>query len=419
MSKNRILLIAAGVVLAGIIIWFISRGAKEEKKDVLVKPSRGTFEVSVTTTGELRAKNSVDILGPSGAQKAQIYQLKITDLVDEGTVVLKGEYVGELDKSEMMGKLKDVEANMQKNLSELTTQKLDSTLTLSEARESIVTLIYQLEESKLEKEQAKFEAPAVQRQKEIAYEKAARALERAKENYGTKVKQAEAKVKIAESELDKATRKYEEFNEVVGEFTIKAPENGMVIYDRDWDGRKKVVGSTVRSWNPVVATLPDLSVMESVTWVNEVDIQKIKEGQAVKISLDSDPDKVLDGKVTSVANIGEQRPNSDSKVFEVVILITNQDSTLRPAMTTSNVIEVSRVEDVVYVPLECLHSEDSISFVYKKEGGSLVRQEVKVGMINENEAVIQQGLTEEDEIFLSMPEMPEGPEMVKLVGIKP
>jgi multidrug resistance efflux pump len=76
-------------------------------------------------------------------------------------------------------------------------------------------------------------------------------------------------------------------------------------------------GSQVSSWEPAVATLPDLTKMESVTYVNEIDVRKIAAGQRSSLTLDSDPGKKLTGTVTSVANVGEQAPNTDAKVFEV------------------------------------------------------------------------------------------------------
>jgi hypothetical protein len=60
-------------------------------------------------------------------------------------------------------------------------------------------------------------------------------------------------------------------------------------------------------------------------------VRKLSVGQKVAISLDSDPSKKLSGTVTAVANVGEQRPNQDSKVFEVKIEIAQADTTLRPA----------------------------------------------------------------------------------------
>ena len=58
-------------------------------------------------------------------------------------------------------------------------------------------------------------------------------------------------------------------------------------------------------------------------------------GQPATMTLDADPTKQLTGKVTSVANVGEQRPGQDAKVFEVKIEIEQTDTTLRPGMTRS------------------------------------------------------------------------------------
>ncbi|MFN8396960.1 MAG: efflux RND transporter periplasmic adaptor subunit, partial [Bacteroidia bacterium] len=334
---NQRMVTRLGTVVA--LCWVLLQGCSEKVAETMYqKPQEGKFEVLVTTTGEMQAQNSVDISGPTGARKAGIYQLKITQLVAEGTVVAQGDFVAELDKSEIVGKLKEVEINLQKFQSVVTQAKLDCTLTLAQARDEMVNLKYAMEQRKLEKEESTFESPSTKRQAEIEYEKSIRGYNQAQANYETKVKQATAKMREAEADLFKEQQKLEDYQGILGEFTILAPEKGMLIYAREWDGKKRVVGSTVSPWDPTVATLPDLTQMESITYVNEVDIQKIKVGQEVRVSLDASPDKKLTGKVTHVANVGEQRPNSDSKVFEVKIAINEKDSTLRPAMTTSNEI---------------------------------------------------------------------------------
>ncbi|HTY60280.1 MAG TPA: HlyD family efflux transporter periplasmic adaptor subunit, partial [Bacteroidota bacterium] len=159
----------------------------------------------------------------------------------------------------------------------------------------------------------------------------------------------------------------------------------------------------INAWDPTVATLPDLREMESITYVSELDIQKIAAGQKVTLGLDADPGKKLTGVVVAVANIGEQRPNSDSKVFEVRIRVNESDSTLRPAMTTANEILVAKQDSVLSVPLECVHTEGGVTFVYRKDGGSVVKQEVKTGMINENATVILEGVTDRDLLLLTTP----------------
>ena len=408
--KTKRLFVIVGVSLALLIpAWLLFPSSQPElDSSVIVPAKRGRFVVSVITTGELQAKKSIEIKGPEMARAANIWQMKISNLVAEGTVVKVGSFVAELDRSEIAQKLKDSELSVLKFQSQFDQAILDSVLELSKARDEIVNLRYTREEKKIAKDQALYEAPAMKRQAEIDYERAQRTLEQAQKNYKTKQKQSVAKIKAVDADLMKEKSRMDIMARTLGEFTIKAPADGMVIYAREWNGRKKVVGSTINSWDPTVATLPDLSVMESITYVNEVDIQKLAVGQRVELKLDADPNKKLTGKVTQVANIGEQRPNTDSKVFEVKILVNESDTTLRPAMTTSNIIIVSTLENVLSVPLEAVHPEGGRSFVYCSSNGNVTRKEVLLGMMNENDVIVEKGLPENALVYLSHPDSKEG-----------
>ena len=168
-----------------------------------------------------------------------------------------------------------------------------------------------------------------------------------------------------------------------------------------------------------MATLPDLTQMESDTYVNEVDVRKVAVGQKVKISLDADPTKKLDGAVKSVANVGEQRPNQDSKVFEVKIDIAQADTTLRPGMTTSNAIETASIDHVLSIPLEAVTGEGGLSFVYKKDGGHVIKQQVETGVMNDNEIVVKRGLEKGDRVLLVAPADKANIEESLIPGLKP
>jgi multidrug efflux pump subunit AcrA (membrane-fusion protein) len=400
--KKRILY---GSILAIIIIVpiFLLTQKSASSTDLYVTPAYGEFIVTITTTGELQAKNSIEINGPEEARAAGIWQMKISNLIAEGTVVKKGAFVADLDKSEIANKLKESELSVQKLDAQYTQAKLDSTLALTQARDEMVNMFYSLEEKKIILDQSSFEAPAVKRQAQIDYERTERTLDQAKKNYVTKTQQSIARIQAVEADLMKERQKMSIMLSTVQKFTILAPADGMVVYAREWNGKKKVVGATLSPWEPTVATLPDMTVMESITYINEVDIQKIAKGQSVTLKLDADPNKKLAGTVTNVANIGEQRPNSDSKVFEVKILINDRDTTLRPAMTTANEILVAKASNVLSVPLEAIHTEGTTTFVYVKRSGT-VKQEVKLGLQNDNAAVVLEGVNSKDEIFLSPPQ---------------
>ena len=177
---------------------------------------------------------------------------------------------------------------------------------------------------------------------------------------------------------------------------------------------KKSPGSRVSAWDPVVAELPDLSDMISKSYVNEVDISRVQTGQLVEISVDAFPDSKYPGTVIEVANIGEQLRGYDAKVFEVVVQLHEVDSILRPAMTTANSILTNTYEEVLFIPLEALHN-DSLNFVYKKEGKSIIRQEVVIGPTNDNEVIIFHGLDAGQEVFMNVPE---GGEKLELMAIE-
>lgn len=399
--KKIIWIIITIIALAAIIYFFTNDD--DEQKNIIIKPEFGKFKSTVLVSGELRSKNSIDIKGPSNARRLNIWQLKINKLVDEGTQVKKGEFVAELDKSEIMSRLNEVQLNIEKAETQYKQKQLDSTLTLSNARNELENLKFSMEQKKLEWEQSIYEPPATQRQAEISYLQAKRSYEQAKINYKTKVEQAKAEIKVVNTDLSKELSKLKMIQELLAAFTITAPADGMVIYDRTYGGRKKTVGSQISAWDPVVATLPDLSQMQSLTYVNEIDIQKIKENQKVSISLDANPDKKLQGKVISVANIGQELKGNDAKVFEVIIDIIDKDTTLLPSMTTSNEILIAKKDSVLFIPIDAVYKDEEnpdINYVFLKYKGNIVKKQIKMGMMNENEVIIKEGLKKEDEIII-------------------
>jgi hypothetical protein len=88
-------------------------------------------------------------------------------------------------------------------------------------------------------------------------------------NYTLKKEQAEASMKEVAINLQTPETRKAGYVDVLDKFEIRAPKPGMLIYYREWNGQKRKVGSSVSPWDLIVATLPDLSVMNSSTYVNE------------------------------------------------------------------------------------------------------------------------------------------------------
>lgn len=402
---KRKLLIGAGIGIGLLATFFIFRSNTVGSAiDVITDVKRGPFKVEIETTGELEAKNSVKIVGPSALMQFEIYQVNIQSIIDEGTVVKKGDWVATLDRTEFQTKFTAKQIGVEKANSKFVQTQLDTTLQMRQSRDELINLKYAVEEKNIILEQSKFEPPATIKQVGIDLDKAKRAYAQAVENYKIKKMQSIEKMREVDAESRKVQNEFNDMNKVLESFNVLAPEDGMVIYEKGWDGKAIKAGSQIRMWEPTVATLPDLTKMMSKTYVNEVDVRKVKAGQKVEIGLDAYPDKKLNGLVVRVANVGEQRPNSDAKVFEIAIEISGTDPTLRPSMTTSNRIIAHVIDSAVFIPLECLHSQaDTITYVFIKDGSKIVKQEIMVGETNANDAVILGGLAESDKVFLSIP----------------
>ncbi len=383
--------------------WFFSRESSGSAGPLLAPVRQGPFDVRVTTAGELRAREFVEMVVPEGANAAEVYQIKIASLIPEGTLVQAGDVVGELDRAPITTKITEVGLALTKAQSSYEQTVLDSTLTLSKARDDILNLELSIEEKRLVKEQSAYETPAVQRQAALDLEKAERALVQARKDYQIREEQAQAKMRSAETDVVRVKNQLAALENVLSQFTIRAPKAGMVIYVKEWNGRKRTVGSQVSPWDGAIATLPDLTRMESITYVNEIDLRKVAVGQPVRMTLDADPDRRFNGVVASVANMGEQRPNSDAKVFEVVVTVTQADTSLRPGMTTSNGVIVTALPQALFVPLEAIHADSSVAFVYRSRQGSITRQEVETGPMSDNEVVIHRGVDVGDDVLLLPP----------------
>ena len=403
MTKKRIAIIIAIIVIP-IIAYSYFSSSGDEDVSLTTKVVKGTFLNEVFISGEAQSTSSKKINGPSNARRFGLFNIKIEDLVPEGTVVKKGDYIGKLDVTELNGRIQDAQLNLEQGESRYIQQQLDTTLTLKQERNAIKDLLFKIEEDKLELTRSQYEPPATIRSLEINIEKTERDLKEKRADYSIKKKQANAKMIEVGTEVSKYKKRINDLLELEKEFTIYSDDDGMVTYIRERGGNKRKVGATISPWDPAVASLPDLSKMESHTFCNEVDIRKLKKGLTAKVGFDAFPDIELDGIVTDVANVGETKVGSDIKLFQVLIKIIGTDENIRPGMTTSNKILTKQEDNVLMIPLEAVFSKDSISFAYVKSGLSIEKKQVELGDANNEVIVVSKGLEEDDIVYLNKPQ---------------
>lgn len=416
--------IVAGLIIIAMVV-FNKLVSRKDTATVYTEVMKGQFEITVSNSGDLEAEKSVDIMGPVIKQSNQnqgrggdghgggmrLQSFKISDIVPEGTVVKEGEYIAQLDRTDYDNTLKTAIENLNTLRSNLEMAILDTAVTLTNLRDAIKNQGIAVEEAEITLAQSKYEPPATIRQAELNVNKQQRALEQRKKAYALRKAKALADIKQKKRLLAEGTDLVNNLQEFLAQFTIKAPSPGMVIYKKEFNGAKRKTGSTVNPFDRIVATLPDLSTMISKMYVSEIEVNKVKNGQKVLITIDALPGKSWTGTVYNVANIGEQLGNSDAKMFEVLIRLDGINSELRPAMTAYNKIIIDSFDEVIYIPTECVYTgADGIPFVYKK---NKTRQIVVLGEMNEKNVIIREGLEPGTSLYVIPPDEPE---KFRLVG---
>ena len=413
------ILITGGVLIAIIaLIAFNKITSKNKVTNSFSEAKKGIFEITVTNSGELIAEKSIDIVGPTigqgnqqqggnqgrqgGGHDMRAMDLKIQDMVPEGTLVNQGDYVAQLDRSSYNNTLKDELTNLQTMTSQMEMKVLDTAVVLTNMRDDIKNQKYVVEEAEITLSQSKFEPPATIRKAETALDRAKRTLDQKKRSYQLSISQTLADINHQQSHLDREIQLVKDLQTFLTKFTITAPSSGMVIYKKERNGNKRKIGSNLNPFDMVIATLPDLSSMISKIYVNEIEISKVKIGQPVELKVDAFPSKAYTGKVIFIANIGEQLPNSDSKMFEVQIKIDGSDPDLRPTMTTGNKIIIHTFKDVISIPTECVQTgTDSVPFVYLKNN---TKQIVLLGESNEKSIIVEKGIEAGVNIYAIQPQ---------------
>ncbi len=412
MKKWVLPLVALAAIAFGIYYFSKDPVRAESGKPLEYTVRKGPFRLSVKATGELQAKNSKKITGPTSMQQVDIYQTTIENLVPEGTVVKKGDFIASLNRTELANRMKDVSTEIDKVMTQLEQARIDTAIELRGLRDQIVNLEFSRKEKELLEQQSRYEPEMVIRQARMELERTERDLEQTLEKLKLKEQQAKARMDEITTSLRQQQNRMQQLQDVAQEFTILAPEDGMVIYARSWNG-KITSGSQINAWDPTIAELPDLSNMITKSYINEVDINKVRVGLDAMIKVDALPDRSYKGRVIQVANVGEELRGFDSKVFEVLIQIEELDSLMRPAMTTGTEIFVDDYQDVIAIPIEGL-MVDSFSYVFVSRGGGAVRQEVIPGISGDAEVIIDHGLEDGDRILLSAPQEGDKLEMVRI-----
>ncbi len=309
--KRRLGWLSALLLLSGgIFIW----GINQDSTTVRYKTQavhNGELTIVVSATGNLQPTNQV-VMGSELSGTVKSVEVDYNDKVSIGQVL------AHLDTSK------------------LSAQVLQSRASLKSAQAKVLQIEATIKETDTALERLQ-EVGRLSNNKALSQkdlDSALAALARARADYAgaqASVAQAEATLTLNLTDLAKTE--------------IRSPINGIVL------SRSVEPGQTVAAslQAPVLFTLAEnLAQMELHVDVDEADVGKIQAGQQANFTVDAYPERRYPAEIIQV-RFGS-KTTSGVVTYETILKVDNSDLSLRPGMTATADITISKVIDALLIP---------------------------------------------------------------------
>jgi HlyD family secretion protein len=148
----------------------------------------------------------------------------------------------------------------------------------------------------------------------------------------------------------------------------------------------------------LLADLADLRNVRVRAFVDEPELGGLAPGQAVEVTWDALPERTWTGRTEAVPQQVVARGSRN--VGELLCSISNDHMELKPNTTVNIRIQLSERRGVLAVPRAAVEVADARRYLYLVEGERLRRREIKVGISNDTQFEIADGVKEGDTVAL-------------------
>jgi len=216
---------------------------------------------------------------------------------------------------------------------------------------------------------------------------------------------ARQQVELARVGVRRARLNLQAAEEQLGWTQIASPIDGMVIARNIEPGEVVTAGMTATVNGTPQLTIAQMDKLLLELDLNQVDVAKVRLGQASMILLDAYPGREVPGTVTQIAAAGHLDATRGIDVFTVEVEIDPSQAgvEIKPGMTAEVRITIGEYPGVVKIPAETVFQEEGKSYVYRVSGdGKAARKEkieVTVGRRSDRELEITAGLSAGDRIY--------------------
>ncbi len=212
----------------------------------------------------------------------------------------------------------------------------------------------------------------------------------------------DADLKLAENNLDRATRRLEIVEERLRKTRIHAPIDGTLLTLYVQEGQVVSAAASVNSGTSLmlVANLDRLLVDSHV---NQVDVARIQRGKSVYLANDAIPGERMPARIAFIAPVASTKNNV--KGFAIEVAIERVHPMIRPGMTVSIHVPLGTASDAVTVPVGAVFDDEEAGSVVwvVNEARRAEKRRVDVGLSDLFFAEIKDGLQPGETILLVRP----------------
>lgn len=255
-----------------------------------------------------------------------------------------------------------------------------------------------------------YEKPMMEMQKTSTVDRAREELAREKQRALARENKSEARVTQYRDQLAQRQRRVERVQEQLGYCKLYAPAGGMVQYPTSggwrWGSERIAAGEKVHEGQTLVE-LPDTSQMIVRTRIHEADRHLAKEGLSCVVTVTAVPGEKFSGKITKIDKFADSENrwlNPDLKEHGAEILLDPTDAPLSPGDTAEVKILIDTIEDALAVPVQCVFTRGSRSFVFVRDGGEPEPVEVTLGRSNTHMIEVVDGLKQGQQVLMKAEE---------------
>jgi RND family efflux transporter MFP subunit len=369
--------------------------------------SKGPFSRQVVAEGNLVAAEATPVTAPLEAQG----QLKVAWLVPDGTPVKTGDVVVRFDPSEMERSLRDGESDRTSADSRITGLRADTDGAIRNLERDASFAREELKGA----DRYRTDDPEIFSRQEIIRSEIDRTLatHRIETSEAVRsIRQDVAKVDLdllgierrkAGIAIDRATKGLEALE-------IRAPHDGILVYQRDWRGEITKVGDSVWPGEPV-AEIPELATMEARVYVLEADAGGLAVGLPAHVVVEAHPGVEYPAKIKKVDTLAKRRIGwIPVQYFGATLELTATDpAVMKPGQRVRAVLALDARPDAISVPRNAIFEKEGKKIVYRRAHAEFSPVEVTLGPAAVGRVVVERGLAAGDEIALRDPTAADDP----------